>query len=177
MEIVITFLVAVAAGVTCHYIIKWLDGNHKDNKQPTGYFGQYKNKEEALNCVAARLGASFFCPNGLIITSLPTGIIAYVIFPCNIHFKEMSNNNLQKIRRTFCSPDSLIIYSQTHYSNMRYHQPYAHTSEKLLQYSSKNSFSILKIFFITDTLPFYVLCCLPQPFSYSVIQLRFRFQI
>ena len=32
MEIIITFLVAVAAGVTCHYIIKWLDGDHKDNK-------------------------------------------------------------------------------------------------------------------------------------------------
>ena len=29
MEIVITFLVAVAAGVACHYIIKWLDGDEK----------------------------------------------------------------------------------------------------------------------------------------------------
>ena len=25
MEIVTTFLIAVAAGVACHYIIKWLD--------------------------------------------------------------------------------------------------------------------------------------------------------
>ena len=32
MEVIITFLVAVAAGVACHYIIKWLDGGHKDNK-------------------------------------------------------------------------------------------------------------------------------------------------
>jgi hypothetical protein len=32
MEVIITFLVAVAAGVVCHYIIKWLDGDHKDNK-------------------------------------------------------------------------------------------------------------------------------------------------
>ena len=32
MEIFITFVVAVAAGVACHYIIKWLDGNHKDNE-------------------------------------------------------------------------------------------------------------------------------------------------
>ena len=32
MEIVIAFLVAVAAGVACHYIIKWLDSGHKDNK-------------------------------------------------------------------------------------------------------------------------------------------------
>lgn len=32
MEVIITFLVAVAADVACHYIIKWLDGDHKDNK-------------------------------------------------------------------------------------------------------------------------------------------------
>lgn len=32
MEIFITFLVAVAAGVVCHYVIKWLDSNNKDNK-------------------------------------------------------------------------------------------------------------------------------------------------
>ncbi len=32
MEVIIAFLVAVAAGVACHYIIKWLDGSHKDNK-------------------------------------------------------------------------------------------------------------------------------------------------
>ena len=31
MEYVITFLVAVAAGVACHYIIKWLDSDRKDN--------------------------------------------------------------------------------------------------------------------------------------------------
>ncbi len=27
MEVFITFLVAVAAGVVCHYVIKWLDGD------------------------------------------------------------------------------------------------------------------------------------------------------
>jgi len=32
MEVVISFLVAVAAGVACHYIIKWLDGAHEDNE-------------------------------------------------------------------------------------------------------------------------------------------------
>ena len=32
MEVVIAFLVAVAAGVACHYIIKWLDRDHKDNE-------------------------------------------------------------------------------------------------------------------------------------------------
>ncbi len=31
MEYIITFLVAVAAGVACHYIIKWLDSDRKDN--------------------------------------------------------------------------------------------------------------------------------------------------
>ena len=32
MEIVISFFVTVAAGVTCHLICKWLDGHNKDNK-------------------------------------------------------------------------------------------------------------------------------------------------
>lgn len=32
MEVAITFLVTVAAGVACHYIIKWLDRDHKGNK-------------------------------------------------------------------------------------------------------------------------------------------------
>jgi capsular polysaccharide biosynthesis protein len=32
MEIVIAFLVAVAVGVACHYIIKWLDSDCKDNE-------------------------------------------------------------------------------------------------------------------------------------------------
>ena len=32
MGIGITFLVTVAAGVTCHLICKWLDKHDKDNK-------------------------------------------------------------------------------------------------------------------------------------------------
>ena len=32
MEVIIAFLVAVAAGVACHYIIKWLDSDRKDNE-------------------------------------------------------------------------------------------------------------------------------------------------
>ena len=32
MQVVISFFVAVAAGVACHYIIKWLDSDHRDNK-------------------------------------------------------------------------------------------------------------------------------------------------
>ena len=31
-EIIISFLIAVMAGVACHYIIKWLDSDRKDNK-------------------------------------------------------------------------------------------------------------------------------------------------
>ncbi len=27
MEELLSFIIAVAAGVACHYIIKWLDGN------------------------------------------------------------------------------------------------------------------------------------------------------
>ena len=30
-DAILSFLIAVAAGVTCHYIIKWLDSDDKDN--------------------------------------------------------------------------------------------------------------------------------------------------
>ncbi len=45
MEIITAFWVAVAAGVACHYIIKWLYGGHKDNKYPTGCFSSIKEKK------------------------------------------------------------------------------------------------------------------------------------
>ena len=32
MDYIFSLIVAIAAGVACHYIIKWLDGDHKDNK-------------------------------------------------------------------------------------------------------------------------------------------------
>jgi hypothetical protein len=32
MELFASFLIAVVAGVACHYIIKWLDGDDKSNK-------------------------------------------------------------------------------------------------------------------------------------------------
>ena len=32
VEFLISFLIAVMAGVACHYIIKWLDGDDKSNK-------------------------------------------------------------------------------------------------------------------------------------------------
>ena len=44
MEIVISFLVAVAAGVTCHLICKWLDSHNKDNELPTGIIA-YADRE------------------------------------------------------------------------------------------------------------------------------------
>ena len=31
MDLALSFIVAVAAGVVCHYIIKWLDGDDNDN--------------------------------------------------------------------------------------------------------------------------------------------------
>lgn len=31
MNFMLSLLVAVIGGVVCHYIIKWLDGNDKDN--------------------------------------------------------------------------------------------------------------------------------------------------
>ncbi len=32
MELFASFLIAVMAGVACHYIIKWLDGDDKSNR-------------------------------------------------------------------------------------------------------------------------------------------------
>ena len=31
LESIVSFIVAVMAGVVCHYIIKWLDGDKNDN--------------------------------------------------------------------------------------------------------------------------------------------------
>ena len=31
MEVIITFLLSVAASVVAYYICKWLDGKHRDN--------------------------------------------------------------------------------------------------------------------------------------------------
>ena len=32
MELFASFFIAVMAGVACHYIIKWLDGDDKSNR-------------------------------------------------------------------------------------------------------------------------------------------------
>ena len=60
MSIFISFLVTVAAGVACHYIIKWLDSNDKGNKQPTGFFSSINKKKNPSTMVASRLRDSFF---------------------------------------------------------------------------------------------------------------------
>ena len=60
MEIIITFLVTVAAGVVCHLISKWLDRHDKDSRQPGGCFATTKRKEESLDCTPLRSGDSFF---------------------------------------------------------------------------------------------------------------------
>jgi hypothetical protein len=63
LEYLISFLIAVMAGVACHY----------------------KRKEESLNCTGIRLGDSFFCPHwNLISFCLPT--LSYTNRLFNIHF-------------------------------------------------------------------------------------------
>ena len=57
MEFIAPFLIAVAAGVSCHYIIKWLDGDHdhKDNKQPSGLC-HCKNQRKIPQLYATTVG-------------------------------------------------------------------------------------------------------------------------
>ena len=76
MELVISFIVAVAAGVACHYIIKWLDSDRKDNKLPSGRFATIKEKKNPQTVRYYGLGIhSTFTWNCHIF--LPIGIIAY----------------------------------------------------------------------------------------------------
>ena len=76
MEFVISFIVAVAAGVACHYIIKWLDSDRKGNKQPSGCFATIKEKKNPQTVRYYGLGIhSAFSWNCHIF--LPIGIIAY----------------------------------------------------------------------------------------------------
>ena len=60
MEYVITFLVAVAAGVACHYIIKWLDSDRKDNEEPSGCLSTIKEKTNPSTVREYGWGISFF---------------------------------------------------------------------------------------------------------------------
>ena len=47
-----------------------------------------KKKRRSPRLCYRTVGGFVLCPNGLIITSLPTGIIAYAIFHCNILLKK-----------------------------------------------------------------------------------------
>ena len=77
MEIVISFLVTVAAGVTCHLICKWLDRHDRDNKQPSGRSTTEIKREEPSNVLAVHPGARSLFTWNIVISFLPTGIIAY----------------------------------------------------------------------------------------------------
>lgn len=77
MEIVISFLVAVAAGVTCHLICKWLDSHNKDNEQPSGCSTTEIKREEPSHVLVVHTGVRSLFTWNIIISFLPTGIIAY----------------------------------------------------------------------------------------------------
>lgn len=85
MEVIVTFLIAVATGVACHYTIKWLDGTQGQQITYWVLF-QYKSKKESPDCAGTRFGDSILCPHGLIVTFLPIGIIAYAFLVYNILF-------------------------------------------------------------------------------------------
>ena len=84
MEVIIAFFVAVAAGVACHYIIKWLDGDHKDNKWPGGCFATIKEKKKPLTVLHHSLGLRSLS-RWTYYRLLPIGIIAYAFCDCKIH--------------------------------------------------------------------------------------------
>ena len=111
MEIVISFLVAVAAGVTCHLICKWLDSHNKDNEQPSGCSTTEVKREEPSHVLVVHTGVRSLFTWNIVISFLPTGIIAYadreinmlrlcksVIFPPFV--LKMSQNHISKSTRT-----------------------------------------------------------------------------
>ena len=60
MEFIVSFIITVAAGVACHYIIKWLDGDDKSNKSPTGCFASIKVKKNPSTVLHHGWGIRFF---------------------------------------------------------------------------------------------------------------------
>lgn len=111
MEIVISFLVAVAAGVTCHLICKWLDSHNKDNEQPSGYSTTEIKREEPSHVLVVHTGVRSLFTWNIVISFLPTGIIAYadreinmlrlcksVIFPPFV--TKLSQNHIFKASHT-----------------------------------------------------------------------------
>ena len=104
MEIVISFLVAVAAGVTCHLICKWLDSHNKDNEQPSGYSTTEIKREEPSHVLVVHTGVRSLFTWNIIISFLPTGIIAYA--DCEI--------NMLRLCKSVIFPPFVLKMSQNH---------------------------------------------------------------
>ena len=84
MDIITTFLVTVAAGVVCLLISKWLDRHDKDNEQPSGCFATIKEKKNPSTVLHYGRGVRSLPKWKYYHFPLPTGIIAYAAFFCNI---------------------------------------------------------------------------------------------
>ena len=66
-DAILSFLIAVAGGVTCHYIIKWLDSDDKAKRKPQ----------------SCRSGVFAFANMSLFFV-LPTGIIHHIHWDCQL---------------------------------------------------------------------------------------------
>lgn len=86
MELFASFLITIAAGVACHYIIKRLNGDGKNNKSPGRCFATIKIKKNPRTMWERGSGISFFVHMELLHRFLPKGTIAYANFKCKIHF-------------------------------------------------------------------------------------------
>ena len=106
MEIVISFLVTVAAGVTCHLICKWLDRHDRDNKQPSGRSTTEIKREEPSNVLAVHPGARSLFTWNIVISFLPTGIIAYADQEINMQVI------LKQIKKSKLSPWFMPCFSK-----------------------------------------------------------------
>ena len=106
MEIVISFLVTVAAGVTCHLICKWLDRHDRDNKQPSGRSTTEIKREEPSNVLAVHPGARSLFTWNIVISFLPTGIIAYADQEINMQVI------LKQIKKSKLSPWFMPYFSK-----------------------------------------------------------------
>lgn len=104
MEIVISFLVAVAAGVTCHLICKWLDSHNKDNEQPSGCSTTEIKREEPSHVLVVHTGVRSLFTWNIVISFLPTGIIAYA--DCEI--------NMLRLCKSVIFPRFVTRLSQNH---------------------------------------------------------------
>lgn len=93
MEVVLSFIVAVMAGVACHYIIKWLDGNVQAVTNLS--YSTVKRKKRTLEL---QLQGSHFVPAWTCSIFLPRCIIAYAIryFKYSLFQNYIFNKELNK---------------------------------------------------------------------------------